>query len=104
MESRDAHQLGAASMWPDVASTASELRRVERALDELAARRGDGTVGEIAAELTRLSRCVADARGALEAAADRELRRRHSEAPEHVGDAPAADEQSLPAGGVSAPA
>src|SRR3954468_18107771 len=97
MESRDAHRLRAAPTRPDVASPAHELRRVERALDELAARRGDATVGEIAAELTRLSRCVADARGALEAAADRELRRRHSEAPEHVGDAPAADDESLAA-------
>ncbi len=97
MESRDAHQLGAASTRPDVASTAHELRRVERALNELAARRGDATVGEIAAELTRLSRCVADARGVLEAAADRECRRRDSGPAENVGDAPSADDESLAA-------
>src|SRR4051794_3208439 len=97
MESRDAHRLGAAPTRPDVASTAHELRRVERALAELAARPGDATVGEIAAELTRLSRSGADARGALEAAAGPGRRRRHGGPAEHVGDVPSADDESLAA-------
>jgi hypothetical protein len=97
MESRDAHQLGAAPTPTDVSSATRELRCVERALDELIARRGHATVGEIAAELTRLSRSVADARGALETVADHERRRRHDGPAEHVGDAPSADDESLAA-------
>ena len=64
-----------------------ELRDVERQLAQLIVERPDATVREIAAELTRLEGVVADARGALEAAADDERGRRRDGRLERVVEA-----------------
>ncbi len=91
MDSRHADQLGDAPAQTAVASPLRALRDVQRALETLVARPTDARLGEIAAELTRLSRAVADACTALEAVADHERRPHHGRVAEPV----AADDELL---------
>jgi hypothetical protein len=93
MDSRDAHQLGGAPAHAAAASPLRELRGVQRALGELVADRADATVRELTPDLTRLSRAVADACSALEAAADLERRPRH----DRLAELPLADDEPLAA-------
>jgi hypothetical protein len=89
MDSRHADELGGAPAQTAAASPLRALRDVQRALGALVTRPTDASVREIAAELTRLSRTVADACNALEAAADHERRPHHDRVAEVL---PADDE------------
>lgn len=75
-----------------------ELALIERALADILAHRHDATVSELAAELTRLQRALAAARGRLEAAALEVRAGRRSAQLEAVVDALLPAEVPSPAG------
>jgi hypothetical protein len=91
MDPRHADELGGAPAQTAAASPLRALRDVQRALGALGARPTDASVREIAVELTRLSRIVADACNALEAATDHERRPQH----DRVAEALPADDEPL---------